>query len=75
MIRLGRVPFVDITALRTLEEVILGLAKRKVRVVLTEANERVTGKLQRAGIVELLGAQNIQPNFRAALERSSELAA
>jgi SulP family sulfate permease len=75
VLRLGRVPFVDITALRTLEEVIVGLAKRKVRVILTEANERVTGKLQRAGIVELIGPDNLQANFGAALERSAALIA
>jgi SulP family sulfate permease len=66
---------VDITALRTLEEVIVDLAKRKVRVILTEANERVSTKLKRAGIVDLVGADNLQPSLGKALERSAVLSA
>jgi sulfate permease, SulP family len=69
ILRLGRVPFVDITALRTLEEVIVDLEKRKVRVILTEANERVLGKLHRAGVVELIGAANVQLTLGAALKQ------
>ncbi len=63
ILRLGRVPFVDATALRTLEEVIVALGKRQVRVILTEANERVTGKLRKAGIVESLGADGVTHSF------------
>jgi SulP family sulfate permease len=69
IIRLRWVPFIDITGLQTLEEVIRDLHRRKVRVMLTGANERVTGKLQRAGIVELIGEQNFCTNLEQALER------
>src|SRR3990167_7387552 len=58
VIRLKWVPFIDITGLQTLEEAIRDLQKRGVNVILTGANERVTGKLKRAGILELFGAQN-----------------
>ncbi|HSQ70300.1 MAG TPA: SulP family inorganic anion transporter [Steroidobacteraceae bacterium] len=53
--RLKRVPFMDITGLQSLEEAIRDLQKRGVRVLLCEANARVHGKLDRAGILELLG--------------------
>jgi SulP family sulfate permease len=69
IIRLRWVPFIDITGLQTLEEVIRDLHKRKVRVMLTGANERVTGKLQRAGIVELIGSDNVCENLEQALAR------
>lgn len=69
IIRLRWVPFIDITALQTLEEVIRDLHRRKVRVMLTGANERVTGKLQRAGIVDLIGAENFCENLEQALAR------
>jgi SulP family sulfate permease len=69
IIRLRWVPFIDITGLQTLEEVIRDLQRRKVRVMLTGANERVTGKLQRAGIVELIGEQNFCTGLEQALER------
>lgn len=69
VIRLRWVPFIDITGLQTLEEVIRDLHKRKVRVMLTGANERVTGKLRRAGIVELIGEENFCENLEQALGR------
>jgi SulP family sulfate permease len=52
ILRLGRVPFMDATGLQTLQEVIGKLTRRGVRVLLTEANERVLAKLQRMGILQ-----------------------
>ena len=69
IIRLRWVPFMDITGLQTLEEAIGDLHRRKVRVMLTGANERVIGKLQRAGIVELIGQENLCANLEQALDR------
>jgi SulP family sulfate permease len=51
VIRLGRVPFMDATGIQTLQDVIRNLEKRHVRVLLSEANSRVHGKLVNAGIV------------------------
>jgi len=58
ILRLRWVPFMDITGLQTLEEVIRDLHRRKVRVMITGANERVTGKLEKAGLLDLLGREN-----------------
>ena len=58
IIRLRWVPFIDITGLQTLEEVIRDLQHRGVRVMLTGANARVTGKLDKAGVLEALGREN-----------------
>jgi len=69
IIRLGRVPFIDITGLHTLEEVIRDLQKRGVRVLLTGANERVQGKLVKAGVLELLGPGNSFADVSEALSR------
>ena len=52
VIRLRRVPFMDITGIQMLEEVAAKLRKRGVVVVLCEANERVKGKLLRAGVID-----------------------
>jgi SulP family sulfate permease len=71
IIRLRWVPFMDITGLQTLEEVIRDLQRRKVRVMLTGANDRVSGKLRRAGIVDLIGAENFCDNLEQALARLS----
>ena len=50
-IRLERVPFMDITGIQTLEEAILNLERRGVRVYLCEARTNVLRKLVNAGIV------------------------
>lgn len=52
IVRLDRVPFMDITGIQTLEEVIAKLRKRGVQVLLCEANERVYGKLKTAGVLD-----------------------
>jgi SulP family sulfate permease len=52
VIRLRRVPFMDITGIQVLEEVCAKLRKRGVTVVLCEANERVKAKLLRAGVIQ-----------------------
>lgn len=59
IIRLKWVPFIDITGLQTLEEVIKDLHKRGVNVMLSGANNRVRGKLQKSGIIDLIGEKII----------------
>ena len=51
VIRLGHVPFMDITGIRALAETVESIERRGVRVLLCEANHRVLGKLVRAGLV------------------------
>jgi SulP family sulfate permease len=79
IIRLRWVPFIDITGLQSLEEAIVELHKRGVRVMLTGANERVEGKLKKAGIFTLVGSENFFKTFaeamRACLGRESAAAA
>ncbi|RTZ47508.1 sulfate permease [Candidimonas sp. SYP-B2681] len=58
IIRLGRVPFIDATGLQTLEEVVLDLQRRGVRVVITETNTRVYHKIRKTGLFEKMGAEN-----------------
>jgi SulP family sulfate permease len=51
IIRLERVPFMDITGIHMLEEVMDVLRRRGVSVFLCEANQRVRGKLITAGVL------------------------
>ncbi|MDA7086629.1 SulP family inorganic anion transporter [Pseudomonas sp. SA3-5] len=67
VIRLNRVPFMDITGLQTLEEVIQQLHKRKIVVKLCEANRKVLAKLDKVGILHLIGAEHYHADFNAAL--------
>ena len=67
IIRLKWVPFIDITGLQTLEEVICDLQKRKVQVLLSGANERVSAKLAKAGILDRIGKENNFKDLNTAL--------
>ncbi len=72
ILRLHRVPFMDITGIQTLEEVIGELRKRGVRVLLCEANERVLGKLRTAGVLDALPADGYAPTLSAALDLAAD---
>ncbi|MEC3764343.1 SulP family inorganic anion transporter [Cupriavidus sp. SS-3] len=74
LIRLGRVPFMDMTGLQTLEAVIVTLQKRGVAVVLAEANARVREKLARAGVLAALGEGNYADSLAQAAQRCAVLA-
>ncbi len=67
ILRLRRVPFMDITGLQTLQTVIAKLQKRGVRVMLCEANAVVKGKLAAADILALVGSENYVDNAGMAL--------
>jgi SulP family sulfate permease len=64
VLRLARVPFMDITGIQTLEEVLGKLRKRGVRVLLCEANARVHGKLRAAEVLH----EHDEPDYFATLE-------
>ena len=51
IIRLDRVPFIDITGIHMLEDTIKLLRKKGIAVMLCEANQRVRAKLHRAGVM------------------------
>ncbi|BBN54740.1 hypothetical protein TRE132_28650 [Pseudomonas chlororaphis subsp. aurantiaca] len=68
IIRLRHVPFMDITGLQMLEEVIGQLHKRGIVVKLCEANLKVHTKLERVGILHAIGAQNYHRDLPEALQ-------
>ncbi|MBP5089167.1 STAS domain-containing protein [Pseudomonas chlororaphis] len=68
IIRLRHVPFMDITGLQMLEEVIGQLHKRAIVVKLCEANLKVHTKLERVGILHAIGAQNYHRDLPDALQ-------
>ena len=75
IIRLHRVPFMDITGIQMLEEVIVALQKRGVRVLLCEANERVLAKLSKAGALAKLGTDGYDARFVTVLMRACQTSA
>lgn len=71
VLRLRRVPFMDVTGLQTLEEAIERMQKRGVTILLCEANERVYAKLVKSGIMAMIGSHNYFKLFSAALSQCS----
>jgi len=51
ILRMGRVPFLDMTGIQALSEILNAMEHRGVRVHLCEANQRVERKLTAAGII------------------------
>lgn len=72
IVHLKRVPFIDITGIQTLEEVIGKLHQRKVRVILSGANARVTGKLEKAGVIQQIGRENFFAQLSEAVDSASQ---
>ncbi|MEO6408075.1 MAG: SulP family inorganic anion transporter [Variovorax sp.] len=71
ILRLHDVPFMDITGLQTLHEVIGKLRKRGVRVLLCEANARVLTKLRNAKVLDALGPGDYCATLGEAIARES----
>ena len=67
ILRLRRVPFIDITGISALEEVIRDLHRRGGCVMLTGANQRVKDKLDKAGILDLVGRGNCYADVSEAI--------
>jgi len=59
VIRMGRVPFIDTTGLRSLDEIVADFQRAGTRVVLCELRPNVREKLERAGITATLGPNNV----------------
>ncbi len=70
IVRLGWVPFIDETGLQTLEEVVIDLRRRGVTVMLSGANPRVRNKLERGGLIDLVGRENFFDDLADAIEAS-----
>lgn len=75
VIRMRKVPFIDSTGLHNLTTLCEMSRREKIEVVLSGVNEQVHGALERAGIIEMLGGENVCPNIHVALERAAQLVA
>ena len=68
ILRFGWVPFIDVSGMQALEEAIVDLHKRGVRVILTGVKPAVETKLRQGGILALLGKENLYIHFSQALQ-------
>lgn len=72
VVKLLRVPFMDITGIQALETMITGLRQNSVSIVFCEANTRVSGKLNRAEVPDREGVWLVS-SLDDALAKSREL--
>ena len=75
IIRMRHVPFMDITGIQTLKEVVRTLRKRGVTVLLCEANQRVHSKLVTAGVLASATDESYSASLASALQRIGVLPA
>lgn len=73
IIRMRKVPFMDSTGVHNLESLIKLSKKDKTTILLSGVNDQVATVLDKAGIKNELGANNILHNIEEALQRANEL--
>lgn len=74
IIRMRRVPFIDSTGVNNLRNLCERTRKRGVTVILSGVTEKVNATLQKFGVDEEIGKENIFPHIVPALERATKLA-
>lgn len=69
IVRLKEVPFMDITGLETLREIVQRFHNKGVHVYICEANARVAKKLKRIGLLQWLTSDNLSDNFHLCYQK------
>jgi SulP family sulfate permease len=73
ILRMSQVPFVDATGISAIDEIITDFLKHDATVLLSEVRPNVLRKLERAGLIRKLGADNLTATLALALERSKAI--
>ena len=74
IVRMRKVSFIDSTGLHNLEIFVESALKNGQIVILSGVNEKVYHSIERAGIVDMLGKENVLNHIDKALERAKVLA-
>ncbi len=74
ILRMGGVPFVDATGIFAIAEIVREFTSHGARVLLTEVRPNVRAKLERAGTLATIGADNLFDSLDLALARARQLA-
>ena len=73
IIRMRRVPFIDSTGVNNLRNLCERTKKRGVTVILSGVTEKVQATLEKFGVDQEIGAENIFPHIVPALEKAREI--
>jgi SulP family sulfate permease len=73
VLRMGNVPFVDATGMFAIEEMIADFQRHGATVLLVELRPNVRYKLERSGVIEKVGRENVIDTLDEALARANSL--
>ena len=73
ILRMRKVSFMDSTGLHNLEELFLRSQRCGMTLVLSGVNERVYKTLEKAGLVDMIGKENVRNHINGALSRAEEI--
>ena len=73
ILRMRKVSFIDSTGIHNLEQLYLRSQRCGMTLVLSGVNERVFQALDKAGLVQLIGRENIRDHINGALARAEEI--
>ena len=68
---MGNVPFVDATGMSAIEEMIADFQRHGATVLLVELRPNVRYKLERSGVIEQVGRENVIDTLDEALSRAN----
>jgi MFS superfamily sulfate permease-like transporter len=70
--RLGNVPFVDATGIFALEQILADFKRHGAAVLFTEVRPNVFYKLERSGLIDLFGRENVFESLNDAVARAEQ---
>ena len=73
IIRMRKVSFIDSTGIHNLEQLYLRSQRYGMTLVLSGVNDNVFATLEKAGLVKLIGRENIRNHINGALARAEEI--
>jgi len=73
IIRMRKVSFIDSTGMHNLEQLYYRSKKCGIQLVLSGVNQHIYKALDKAGLVELIGKENIRDHINGALSRAGEI--
>jgi len=73
IIRMRYVPAIDSTGLRMLDQIVRKSQKQKIGVILSGVQEQPMHAMEQAGLLDLIGRENVCTHFEAALRQAEKL--
>jgi SulP family sulfate permease len=74
IVRMRKVSFIDATGLHNLEIFITASQQQGQQVILSGVNESVYREIERGGLLEMVGRENVLDHIHKAIKRAEELA-